>query len=495
MPEFGLPYDYEDGLPTTIIDSHPNRPNEGYHSDSSNSSIDLSFASNLAIPISQRSGSSAGGGGRKYKYRTVGRSSGKMKGKGRVRGMVESWERSGSESEGGGGTSGDLRSAETVTQEASQPQLLREEEEPAMETLLSQSDARAWDENHGVRGAGRGKKGLETAKRSHLNGQENSYGSVRRVAGWEDTDDTPPPMMVTMKHLPSLPDTGSVRSNGNSSTGRERESGRGRGKRVVSAIFGVEPEVIDGSEGAAAVDGSVIMPTIGMVGETSEAKAPESEAEAVVSAQRDDRTQLEVVEQSQAGPVQNDRDLDAQAQAEEERKDENPHGLGQQQALEQRELELEREKELGLETELTRTKWLLAIFKKRLEEVERKVDDMHVQLGRDAKLRETETKNDRTRLDSVGSGTLTPISASASTGKEVVKRAFAFLYPASSSSSPSPPSTSSSPDVTEPAEPTTQDRKRLADPPISALPSYVLLVSIGMCAVVLRVVLGRVVRG
>src|SRR5882762_1350592 len=111
MPEFGLPYDYEDGLPTTIIDSHPNRPNEGYHSDSSNSSIDLSFASNLAIPISQRSGSSAGGSGRKYKYRTVGRSSGKMKGKGRDRGMGESWERSGSESEGGGGTSGDLRPA------------------------------------------------------------------------------------------------------------------------------------------------------------------------------------------------------------------------------------------------------------------------------------------------------------------------------------------------------------------------------------------------
>jgi hypothetical protein len=165
---------------------------------SSTSSIDLSFASNHALPptklklkpkpkpkhangIEIENVGSESGSGRRYKCRTVGRSAGRANAKGRVRGMVESWERSGSEGEdvfGRGGSGVEAEASTSPQADGAQTQIpiqeqsllglvgelstdhdddgrLRppptharafeegegEKEEPSIETLLSQSQS------------------------------------------------------------------------------------------------------------------------------------------------------------------------------------------------------------------------------------------------------------------------------------------------------------------------------------------------------------------
>jgi hypothetical protein len=461
------------------------------------------------------------------------------------------------------------------------------EEEPSIETLLSQSQsqsgrhdsswgARAWEEfdidDRGAAAANDGPaKGLVTVKRvpvvpdsrsdkakdktktagedvDNVGGKNmNVNGSVRRVlpgsngkaiVGWEDGDSNaddddndndrhPHPHPRTMKHLPVLPadDThthtrtrhspsskkgnGSVRSNAKGSAGREVGK-----RRVVTAIFSAEPEPMpvslpghdyniaeDWHSGTTDGPAPVLVPSpvppavaatttareAAEITTTDPSMDHESELVAEPSHQQDEELQLKMEtsrstqDLNQSAAVQlEDQDASGPVELveEEERK--------QKQA--ELELELNREKEL--EAELMRTKALVEAFRTRLERVEKKVEDME-ETDRKRE-REAQTRNTRSRSISLAR---TPTSTTASTGMALITKALSYIYtsPATSSSTASStPPVSSSNAITLGRE---RKRRHADDPPVSALPSYVLLVSIGMCAVVLRVVLKRVVKG
>ena len=113
-----------------------------------------------------------------------------------------------------------------------------------------------------------------------------------------------------------------------------------------------------------------------------------------------------------------------------------------------------------LEDDVRANRVLLAEFGRRLEDVESKIEAME-------RAQEEDQKN-KSQLH------LQP-----STSTTLVSRALSYLYPSSTEANPG----------------ATPNGERPGGPPVSALPSYVLLVSIGMCAVVLRVVLKRVTKG
>lgn len=129
--------------------------------------------------------------------------------------------------------------------------------------------------------------------------------------------------------------------------------------------------------------------------------------------------------------------------------------------LERMRMALERAK---LEDDVRVNKALLEEFRRRLEDVESKVEAMERAQEEDEKI-----KNQS--------------HSQPSTSTALISRALSYVYPSSSRTS------------SRGTNPRDVNGKRPGDPPVSALPSYVLLVSIGMCAVVLRVVLKRVARG
>lgn len=528
-----------------------NSNSKGYTSDSSSSSVDLSFASNLALPGEKDKG------GRRYKYRTVGRSSGKAKGKagGKVRGMVESWERSGSESEGGGaGAPSSIQTASVGSHFqpaeipfhgtlASEQRAGEEDEEPSIETLISQSrskrgkhdslGARAWekfDAAEDATGVDGGKKGLVTVKRvpvsgsvpdggsvgKHIGVQDGldiNAGSVRRVfsgsssrtiVGWEDDDDDQSRQLITVKNLSGPADdriidhSHSPSSKKEQGSGSFRSNGKGSSRRMVTAIFSAEPKSMPASipvpgggdlAGGTHLDVENIpspppLPPPEIPATTGRDEDLELRLQVELPRQRDAETQTEI---EQSGQIQ--KDLMQPPKVQSQKDVLGPVAEVAEEEQQQREAELmieiarDSELELELEADLTHTKMLVEVFTQRLDEVERKVEDM------EERQRQCECEEQAKIIHSRSiSPSPTPTSTTASTGATLFTRALSYIYHSPSSSSSS--STSMSTDLTQ-----TKDKKHPHDPPISALPSYVLLVSIGMCAIVLRVVFRRVVRG
>ena len=163
--------------------------------------------------------------------------------------------------------------------------------------------------------------------------------------------------------------------------------------------------------------------------------------------------------------------------AEEKRKEEEIERVGREKEEEsvREEEEKERKAELQrmrmalerakLEDDIRANKTLLAEFRRRLEDLESKIQAMeHAQ---------EEYQKNKCQLLS-----------QPSTSTALISRALSYLYPSSTRNSSTGGNRGAS-----------LNGKRPDDPPVSALPSYVLLVSIGMCAVILRVVLKRVTRG
>ncbi|KAF7967144.1 hypothetical protein HWV62_35672, partial [Athelia sp. TMB] len=111
----------------------------------------------------------------------------------------------------------------------------------------------------------------------------------------------------------------------------------------------------------------------------------------------------------------------------------------------------------ALRANLDETHAAVAALRRRLEEVERRV-------ARGEEL--------------AASASCSPTSP-ASLPRKAIARALAWVFPAHTRSQRKIAAAGS---------------KSTEDPPVSALPGYVLLVSLGMCAVVLRVVLRRVGR-
>lgn len=522
----------------------------------------------------------------------MGRSQGKAsareagKGNGRVRGLVQTWERSGSESEGG--ADGDFPSlihdvpspfkpktnenlSSSPEDERPGPSLLHEEsvpfsptleeEEPSMEALLSQQldepssskrkhhswGARAWEEldkNSGnSNGAGITVKRLPPGAATETNPRRASLSvsSVESpteeaaIAGWEDVEPLP-----TMKHIPIGKKKGSVRLKG---------SLRGRGtersdRRVVTAIFNAEaslpescvgaiPEAVAPKEittspgveettggnddtalfptaeienstenfaqsnnvGPDTADGLLVTQEVTALGEESGSGItqqpihessvlplplpPLLDAEIVHLSLGEQSTLLD--ETTSRG-----KNLEAELEAElaRQRADEPlipplpaiptpaPVEIQVESEEQLREAEKQAALALALETELTGTRALVELFRLRLEEVEKNIEEMQQREQGLEQERLQEARSQQENLAVSGKANDTNTGSSAA----LIQRALSYIYP-----------TQRKVDLS--------NRRRPGDPPVSALPSYVLLVSIGMCAVVLRVVLKRVSKG
>jgi hypothetical protein len=143
------------------------------------------------------------------------------------------------------------------------------------------------------------------------------------------------------------------------------------------------------------------------------------------------------------------------------------------------------ERECELEVQLASSKALLETFKERLEVVERSVGEME---------REDESVGPAIQdarpssINPAGRPALTP-TGSAMT---FIKHALSYIFPSTSEPSPTL-TTSASSASNHDTDPNQKIQRR--DPPISALPSYLFLVGIGMFTVVLRVILRRLMRG
>ncbi|KIM74891.1 hypothetical protein PILCRDRAFT_692915 [Piloderma croceum F 1598] len=586
---------------------------------SSTSSMDLSFASNHALPTKLKlkpqpkyaNGieiENVGSGSvRRYKCRTVGRSAGRANAnvKGRVRGMVESWERSGSDGEdvfGGGGsveasTSSQADGAQIQIpiqeheslglgvlsaygdddgQLRSPPAHASEKEEPSIETLLSQSQsnhttsiskaacARA-DLDFSPSSAtdpGRDKgitiKCVSPPSHSHSpapssssasapdsvsvsvpvlfhNGAGDAFvdGGVRRVSGgssvrsmgsivgWDDDDvddrggaggGGDKDGRSTMKHLPVPPaddnhKKSSMRSHARvTKMGTESRRGKGREeRRVVTAIFSAEPSsgVVreqGGEAGFAAktdtrADEPEDPPPANIADVGSAPPPPVAAATEITTHDKDlEAEQLEldvqrVLSISRGGsPWLLDEPQPRQPQPQQE---------ADEKVKVREELERIRGNESQLGAELEATRILAGAFRKRLEEVERKIADMEIQHQRERELELEERMQNSSRLRLISPALTAASSTAARIGAAtLVTRALSYIYilPRSGSS----PSGSSSASTSTPAPPPAEKKRRNSspsgDPPVSALPSYVLLVGIGVCAVVLRVVLRRAMR-
>ncbi|KZP29954.1 hypothetical protein FIBSPDRAFT_946455 [Athelia psychrophila] len=119
----------------------------------------------------------------------------------------------------------------------------------------------------------------------------------------------------------------------------------------------------------------------------------------------------------------------------------------------------------ALRASLDETRRAVDVLRRRLEEVERRV----------------------ARGEELSQALRTTTTASG-LSKRAVARALAWVFPARAQPS-------GHANVVEGDSRSGTGKGRGDDPPVSALPGYVLLVSLGMCAVVLRVVLRRVARG
>jgi hypothetical protein len=341
------------------------------------------------------------------------------------------------------------------------------------------------------------------------------------IVGWDDDDDGAgggdKDGRWTMKHLsvPPADDTrkkGSMRSHGRGNvipkgakvgTGSRRGKGREE-RRVVTAIFSAEPHsgVVRGPGAEAGFEGKtktraelvdepeVILPT--NVADLGSAPPPPV-AEITTHDKDFEAEQLEldvqrVLSMSRGGSPWL---LNQPQQQQQPQEDKN--------VKVREEIERVREKELQLGAELDATRILAGAFRKRLEEVEKKIADMEIQHQRELELELEE----RTK-DSSPSGLISPVlTAATSTATRIgaatlVTRALSYIYILPKSSSSPSSSSSASTSTPPPPPPPTEKRRRSpspsGDPPVSALPSYVLLVGIGVCAVVLRVVLRKAMR-
>jgi hypothetical protein len=496
--------------------------------------------------------------------------------------MVESWEKSGSEGEDVFGGGGNVDASTSLPVDGAQmqipiqsglggisaydddhdhdhdgqlrspPALASEEEEPSIETLLSQSIhppskadpsfspssssstadpsrdkditiKRVSDPSHPPSSSsapgsvsvpvlfhnGAGDAFVDASVRRVSGG--SSVRSVGSIVGWndddeEDEDDRGAGGRSTMKHLPVPPANdnrekgGSVRSHTRVGTGSRRGMGREE-RRVVTAIFSAEPPsgAIQGPGGEA-----------GLARKTNtHADEPEATLPANVA-------DLGYAPAAAAAEITtHDKDLEAeQLELDVQRvlsisRGSSPWLLDQPQPQQPQpegeddyetvrvseELERARENESQLGAELEATRILAGAFRKRLEEVERKIADMEIQHQRELE--------ERTKSSSPSGSILPAFTAASSRAAHIgaattlVTRALSYIYILPRSGSP--PSNSSSASTSTPLPPTEKRRRRgsssaSGDPPVSALPTYVLLVGIGVCAVVLRVVLRRAMR-
>ncbi|KII95496.1 hypothetical protein PLICRDRAFT_170140 [Plicaturopsis crispa FD-325 SS-3] len=131
-----------------------------------------------------------------------------------------------------------------------------------------------------------------------------------------------------------------------------------------------------------------------------------------------------------------------------------------------------------LASELTHSRSLLESFRQRLEDVEQKVASME-----SAKLQAEQRQHDLKREREQRT------SDERSGGSSLLSWALSYVYP-SIVSTPPP----DLPNATDSHHRRQRENGRLLEPTtVSALPSYVLLVGLGLCAVVLKVVLKRMV--
>lgn len=421
------------------------------------------FASNLALPADK--GMAPHPHPRRYTHTTIGRSVGR---RGKVRGLVDCWERSdpvlaphrGVRAPLSGPPSDAIGLGEMGGQEVSHP--------------LQTPHGPTHPNDSGQRTLNLAEPKLEEQEAEEIERQEGEEGEAiregRHIVGW----DSPYAYPSTMKrfHLPAaVPICAQEQANGNVN----ENGGRGNeDRRTIAAIFSAEPEPM--------LEGTVVdvdshtqthpqtqthmdPPSTSRVVRQGVMDVEEGEgsAEVLIGVELDLHVEVErVVANSEVG---------------------EDRGEGGELALE-KETEGARktESELVLEAELARTRLLVRTFERRLKEVESRVEVMDVNLQRQMQ-REGEGQ---ARSIPISRASL-PAVGGTSAASAIFKRALSYFYTTWPSTTSTAPAASTA--VSDP------DRKNASDPPVSALPSYVLLVSIGMCAVVLRVVLGRVVRG